>query len=284
MIILKSLYDYDLLVNDVFYRCYHILEYIEKHPNMDELEKDAIKATIMDALVYKKEINPNKESLDFDNLCIVDNLDYYTYEKHPNICGIPLWMKEELRKKRLFITGGIPISMNLAKPPSKLSRYCVYDPNTAVSSIFDDATFYNCYYDSPTRKGIRINEVRPFVEVKINNELYLVDTLTKRILKSNWFKEKYNFEVRDQQTISKMDEEKLDCYKFQTRYHNSLANFLLCTIPILNMLNEPNFDEMRYEVEQCKIYFPNEWEEYKLMEDELKKGGIPDISKFIKKK
>lgn len=103
MIILKSLYDYDLLVNDVFYRCWHILQYIEMHPDMDKLEKEAIKATIMDALVYKKEINPKKQSLDFDNLCIVDNLNHYTYEEHPDICGIPLWMKKNLERKVLLL-------------------------------------------------------------------------------------------------------------------------------------------------------------------------------------
>ena len=240
---MKNLYDYDLLVNDTFYRCWHILEYIEMHPNMDDLEKDAIKATIMDTLVYKKEINPNNSSLDFENLCIVDNLEHYTYEKHPNICGIPLWMKEEFRKKSIIISGGIPVSIFLTKPPSKTSRYCVYDPNIAVSSIFNDATFYNCYYNSPTRNGIRIKEVRPFVEVKIDDELYLVDTLTKRILKSCWFKEKYNFEVRSQHTLSKMDKERLDYYDEHTKKHNFLANYLLLVKPILNNLNTTDFAE-----------------------------------------
>ena len=170
-----NLYDYDLLVNDVFYRCWHILEYIERHPNMSDLEKEAIKATIMDALVTKKLIDPNSQSLDFDKMCIVNNLDFYTYDKHPNICGIPLWMKEKFREKSIYVTGGIPVSIFLAKPPSKIARYCVFDPNTAVSSIFEDATFYNAIYNSPTR-NIRIDEARPFVEVLIDDKLYLCDT------------------------------------------------------------------------------------------------------------
>lgn len=93
-------------------------------------------------------------------------------------------MKEEFRKKSIYISAGIPISIFLSKPPDKFARYCVYDPNSAVSSIFKDATFYNCYYNFPTR-GVRIEEIRPFVEVKIEGEGYLVDTLTKRILKSS---------------------------------------------------------------------------------------------------
>lgn len=62
---MKSLLDYEPLVNEVFYKCWHILEYIEKHLEMTELDKEAIQATIMDALVYKNLINPEKESLDW---------------------------------------------------------------------------------------------------------------------------------------------------------------------------------------------------------------------------
>lgn len=149
---MKSLFDYEFLVNEVFYRCQPILKWIENNKNMSDLDKEAIQATIMDALVYKKLIDPTIESLDLDHLCIVNNLEHYVYNKHPNISGIPQWMKEEFRKKCLTITGGIPISLFLAKPPSKFVRYCVYDPNTAVSAIFPDATFYNVFYNSPTRK------------------------------------------------------------------------------------------------------------------------------------
>ena len=223
-----SLFNYDLLANEIFYKCWHILEYIEKHPDMSDLDKEAINATIMDALVTKGQIDPNTQSLDLGKLCIVNNLDFYNYEKNPNISGIPLWMKEKFRKKSLHITGGVPISIFLAKPPSDVVRYCVYDPNTAVSSIFQDATFYNAIYNSPTR-GVRIEEVRPFVEIKINNELYLVDTLTKRILKSNWFKRTYDFEVINQQTISKMDKKRLKYYKEAVNERKNLSIFLSLT-------------------------------------------------------
>ena len=64
---MHNLYDYNVLVNDTFYKCWHILEYILNHPNMDDLEKKAIKATIMDSLVYHKLIDKDKSSLDLDN-------------------------------------------------------------------------------------------------------------------------------------------------------------------------------------------------------------------------
>lgn len=265
---MKSLFDYEILLNEVFYKCWHILEYIENHPDMSDLDKDAIKATIMEALVSKKLIDPNAQSLDFENLCIVDDLDHYNYEKNPNISGIPLWMKEEFRKKSIYITGGIPVSVFLAKPPSKFIRYCVYDPNTAVSSIFEDATFYNSVYNSPTR-GIRIEEKRPFVEVEIDGELYLVDTLTKRILKSSWFKEKYGFLAVSRQKISEMDDERLGYYKEAVSDDRRLANSLSFMLPILEY-GRPEHAEQRYEVEQSKRYFPEQWAEYEEIKKEIK--------------
>lgn len=269
---MTSLFDYELLVNEVFYKCWHILDWIEKHPDMQELDKEAIKATIMDALVTKNLINPETQSLDLDNLCIVDDLEHYTYEKHPRISGIPLWMKEEFRKKSLYITGGIPVSMFLAKAPDKVLRYCVYDPNTAVSSIFSDATFYNAIYTSPTR-GVRLEEVRPFVEVNIDGEDYLVDTLTKRILKSSWFKEAYDFESKDAFTISKMDKKRLEHYKQHVANHNGLAMLIAFIEPVLEF-DRPELAEMKYELEQSKIYFPEEWEKHEVLLEEMNKFSI----------
>lgn len=46
---MTSLLDYDVITNKVFYKCWHILEYIDKHKkNMSELDKETIQATIMD--------------------------------------------------------------------------------------------------------------------------------------------------------------------------------------------------------------------------------------------
>ena len=36
---MASLVDYELLTNDVFYRCWPILDYIEAHPDMPPLER-----------------------------------------------------------------------------------------------------------------------------------------------------------------------------------------------------------------------------------------------------
>lgn len=236
----------------------------------------------MDALVWRGEIDPSCQSLDFDNLCIVDNLNYYVYEKYPNVCGIPLWMKDELRKKSIYISAGIPITMFLAKPPSKAVRYCVYDPNMAVSSIFSDATFYDSLYDSPTRNGVRIESVRPFVEVSIDGELYLVDTLTKRILKSSWFKKKYNFKIISKYTISELDGENLKAYRNATKESMGLGqtlHFMLWTLD--NDL--PQFAEMKYEIEESKKYFPLEWEKYQEYEKEFELFKT-DPLRLIKKK
>ena len=280
---MKSLFDYEILVNSVFYKCYHVLEYIESHPNMSSLDKEAIKATIMDALVTKNLINPNIESLNLEDLCIVDNLEHYRYEKHPNICGIPLWMKEEFRKKSIYITGGTPISIFLAKPPSKINRYCVYDPNTAVSSIFKDATFYNVFYTSPTR-NMKIEEARPFVEVEIDGELYLVDTLTKRILKSSWFKEKYDFEVKSEQTVSKMDKQRLDYYHEATQEYSNFGATIPMIVPIINSINTPDFAEYKYEIEESKIYFPDEWKKAEIYQEEMNNIVVEGNFAFFKNK
>lgn len=259
--IMKSLVDYDFLVNEVFYRCQHILDYIESHPNMSDLEREAVKATIMDALVYKGLIDPNKESLDFDNLCIRDDLNHYVYDKHPNICGIPQWMKEEFRKKSIVVSAGIPISLFLTKPPSKYMRYCVYDPNTCVGSVFPDATHYNVFYTSPTR-GVRIDDVRPFVEVEIDGELYLVDTLTKRIIKSSFFRKNYGFDVVSSYKVSELTGEFKKHYEEQTAERDNLSTmipFYEMTIDALASI--PDNAEMIYEFNKCREYYPIAFEE-----------------------
>lgn len=264
---MKNLLEYEVIRNETFYKCWHILEYIESHPDMSALDKEAIKATIMDALVTKAEINPATQSLDLDNLCIVNDLEHYVYEEHPNICGIPLWMKEEFRKKALYITGGEPISIFLAKPPSKLIHYCLYDPNIAVSSIFPDATFYEAIYDSPTR-GIRLEETRPFVEVEINGELYLVDVLTKRILKSSWFKQTFNFETTFSYKISELSRKNKQKYNHQISEYCLLEAHLRLLLAMIE-LDEPENAELKFEVEQSKTHFPENWKKSDQTEFEI---------------
>lgn len=272
---MKKLSDYEVLNKEVFYRCEHILDYIKSHPDMPFLEKEAIKSTIMDALVYKDEIDKYREFLNIDNLEITDNPEDYRYEEYPAISGIPLWMKDELRKHCITITGGIPISMSLAKPPSKINRYCVYDPNTAVSSIFEDATFYEVIYTSPTR-GIKIDKERPFVEVNINGVKYLVDVLTKRIIKSSYFKNNFGFDVSYELSKSDFNRKQRKIYNDQVKEENNLAIYICMTEP-LNMMNNtiPNCAEMNYELEKSKEMYPEEWEKSRLIYKDMEmKMGI----------
>ena len=274
---MTSLLDYDILTNEVFYRCWHILDYIAAHPDMPPLERESIEATIMEALVSKKLIDPTKQSLDLKNLVIVDDTEHYCYEEHPRICGIPLWMKDKFRKKSVYIAGSIPISLRLSRPPVKFGRSCVYDPNYAVSSIFEDATFIEAIYDSPTRPGVRLEETRPFVEVKIDGVDYLVDVLTKRILRSDWFKEEFNMDIKHSTTVSTADEEDKRRYYNSIAESNQLATLAAMLEPLIDKTS-PIMAEYRYEFEKTKENFPEEWEKAELFKQEMAKEEGIDLS------
>lgn len=112
---------------------------------MSELDKQAICATIMDALVYKKLIDPEKEFLNLNKLCITNNPNDYKYERCPFVSSIPMELLEKFRTKSIIVSGSIPISLYLSKPAGGV-RYCVYDPNTAVSSFFDEFRFIKAEY------------------------------------------------------------------------------------------------------------------------------------------
>lgn len=265
---MKSLYDYDVLVYEVFHRCWHILEYILKHPDMDELERDVISNTIMDALVYKGLINKDEETLDLANLCIRKSKDYFKYQEKPNATGIPLWLKEKLRTKKVKITAGMPISMFLAKPPSRV-HYCLYDPCHAISTVFDDFTLINAIYDSPTRKGVRLTEPRPFLEVSLNGELYLIDVLLKRLYKKSFFAKNFNIEI----TFSKS---KKNFNKKDKKYYNEevaleiekFGSTLFSMKPFFGMIeNSSSMAEMYYEIEQSKKNEPEAWRELAFEEE-----------------
>lgn len=282
---MKSLLDFDILVNGVFYRGWHILEYIEKHPDMDELEKEAVCATIMQALVEKKLVNPDTQSLDINNLSIVEDVEHFRYQENPNICGFPLWLKEKMRHKSVKISAGIPIALFLAKPASKLVRYCVYDQNYAMSAVFDKFTIYDAIYDSPTRK-VRLEETRPFIETEINGELYLIDTLTKRILKSSWFKERFNFQATHTLNSDDFDAEQRKEYKKMTREENHLPDILSIIIDLkktFGLLDIPNNAEYEYEQEMTRITSPESWEEYERLEKE-KEDFFANPTMFMKRK
>ncbi len=265
---MKSLFDYPVLVNETFYKCWHILEYLEHHDNLDELEKEAIRATIMDALVYKGEIDPESEFLSLTNLAITNNSSDYHYTKTPNVCGIPMEIKDKLRHKSLYISAGVPVTLFLAKPPSKFIRYCVYDPNTAFSSIFDDFTFYEAIYTSPTR-GVRLNDTRPFVEVEINGELYLVDTITNRIFKSSFFKEHYDLEIVDSIRKKNFNRKQKELYAEQTKEHSALAD-IIAIYELNKQIQAPDLAEQNYELERSKEIYPEAWEEYRKIQEHMR--------------
>ena len=265
---MKGLFDYPVLVNETFYKCWHILEYLEHHDNLDELEKEAIRATIMDALVYKGEIDPESEFLSLSNLAITNNSSDYHYTKTPNVCGIPMEIKDKLRHKSLYISAGVPVTLFLAKPPSKFIRYCVYDPNTAFSSIFDDFSFYEAIYTSPTR-GVRINDTRPFVEVEINGELYLVDTITNRIFKSNFFKEHYDLEIVDSIRKKNFNRKQKELYAEQTKEHSALAD-IIAIYELNKQIQAPDLAEQNYELERSKEIYPEAWEEYRKIQEHMR--------------
>lgn len=265
---MKSLYEYEVLVNDTFYRSWHVLEYIEQHPNMSELDREAVKATIMDALVYAGAIDPDWEYLDLENCCISGDPAGYEYDIHPNVSSIPMWLKEEMRHKCVKISAGIPVAMYVARPASYPGAYCVYDPNTAVSSLFKDFTFYEAKYVSPTR-GVKIEKSRPFVEVDINGELYLVDILTKRIFKTSWFKETYDMEIIDSNSPKKFNRGQREHYKEQTEDSVEIATYLCFTEMLRSMIPKSHKDaEFDYELEQARKNYPEEWEKYRIMEEE----------------
>ena len=265
---MKSLFDYPVLVNETFYKCWHILEYLEHHDNLDELEKEAIRATIMDALVYKGEIDPESEFLSLSNLAITNNSSDYHYTKTPNVCGIPMEIKDKLRHKSLYISAGVPVTLFLAKPPSKFIRYCVYDPNTAFSSIFDDFSFYEAIYTSPTR-GVRINDTRPFVEVEINGELYLVDTITNRIFKSSFFKKHYDLEIVDSIRKKNFNRKQKELYAEQTKEHSALAD-IIAIYELNKQIQAPDLAEQNYELERSKEIYPEAWEEYRKIQEHMR--------------
>ncbi|HAB66071.1 MAG TPA: hypothetical protein DCE23_01755 [Firmicutes bacterium] len=253
---MKLLFDYDLLVNDIFYRSEHILSYIERHPNLSSLDKEAISNTILDALVYKGLIDPTKESLDLSNMCIVNDTSHYTYNPNPNITSIPLSIKEQMRNHSIVISGSIPISVFYAKPAGAVT-YCIYDMNTALSTLFPTFSFINCSYDSPTRPGIRATK-RPFLEVTINDELYLVDALTKRIFKSSWFKTKYNLTIDDIESSINFTKEQQSWYQEMTSKSDNYGSYLSISLPIMEMLSsEPKQEETIYEIERSKETFPH---------------------------
>lgn len=262
---MKSLYDYEVLVNDTFYKSWHVLEYMEKHPNMSEEDKKAISATIMDALVYAGEIEPDWEYLDLDNGCISGDTKGYKYEIHPDVASIPMLLKDELRKKSITSTMGIPISIAMPMKIKEIEeyydnyssqgvKYDLVNLNVALSTLFENFSFYLI-----PDKDEKLDN-RTVLEVDINGELYLIDILSRLIYKKTYIEEKL---LKKSMKVSKSD------FTFdQVKYlemQGEESNILDFAYHFLEgyKSNAPQDAELTYEIEKSKEIFPDKWEEYK---------------------
>lgn len=261
-----ELKQYDLIVSHVFYRSYHVLDYIAKNPNMSDLDREAICATIMDALVYKGLIDPAKQSLDLDRLCICDDTKHYCYNPQPFVTSIPLEIKEKMRKRCLKFSGGIPASVFYARPAGS-ARYCIYDMNTVFSAFFDEATFIVCDYQSPTREGVIATD-RPFVEVPINGTHYLVDALTKRIFRSDSFRERYRLTEKRRIAKKDFDETQKEVYAEQISEDNNYAVYL-SLVGCFFQSGEGNLAEIAYETNMSRCYFLEQFDEAERLKQEM---------------
>lgn len=264
-----SLYDIDLLVNDIFYRSEHILSYIETH-ELTALDKEAIINTILYELSYYNIIDPKKQSLDLNTMSICDNLKHSTLINTPFVLGIPSHIKEQLRYQPIYLSGGLPASTMIARPASNL-HYCLYDMNTAFSIAFDNFKFLECNYDSPTRPGVRV-EKRPFIEVKIDGVNYLADLLTKRLFRKDVFIAKYKLEVLKELSNDNFNDEQTMLYLEQTELDNNRIGEMLLFTASLNesFRGVPKFSEYLYEFEKVKELYPEAVVESKKLEEDLK--------------
>lgn len=271
-----DLMDSDVLVHETFYRGYPIFKWIEKHPDMDELDKEAIKATIMDALVHHDIINAKEDRLDLKHLCIVKSQseDYYAYQEHPFVCGIPMWMKEEYRKLCIVASKHIPISLFLTDVGEQ-SR-CIYDMNLSACFPFSNFTLCEVAYDSPTRKGIRVGK-RQFPKININEEDYFVDVLTRRIFLVSEFMKRYHATLLEETTKEDLIKRDQLLYEQETTMETRF-DFYIISKKIIQPINstDDRFSENYYELEKSKKYFPQEWEKASKEFHIMKERGFID--------
>lgn len=278
---MKSLEEYEIL-QTVFYRGMRILEYLSMYPEMNELDKEAIKSTIMSALVYKKCIDPTREFLDLENSRIVTSSGY-KYQEYPFVTGYPLWLKEEMRKRIIRQSGSVPISVYAARPSGRVT-YCIYDANTVLSIFFDDFSFIEADYDSPTRPGVRVKD-RPFLEVKMGEKVYLVDTLTKRFFEKEEFTRRYHLTVSWMVNNKEFTPQQQEIYKEQTEERTEeYGTFLSFVIPMMDSFRAyPKFQEYIHEYEESKKVFPRAFKDAnRLMKEceSLVSIGVP--KQFVK--
>ncbi len=257
---MKKLEEYEVL-KTVFYRGVSILEYIRLYPNLDDLDVEAIKATIMNALVDSNSIHPEREFLSLDSCAITNNPADYHYGKFPFVMGYPLWLKDKMRNRIIRQSGSIPISVHASRPSGRVS-YCIYDANTTLSVFFEDFAFIEADYSSPTRQGVRV-EKRPFLEVFMNDRTYLVDVLTKRFFEEEEFAKRYGLTVSYRIRKKDFNRKQKEIYAEQTEESKEgYGSFLALSLPMLSVFSQiPKFQEYLYELEESKKHFEGAWED-----------------------
>lgn len=276
---MRKLSSYQVLKEDVFYRGMHILDYLYTAKDISNLDIEAIKNTILTALVEKNEINPGCEFLDLKKMVITD-IYYFgcdIYNPKPFVQGFPLWMKEKLRSRALKITGSLPVSVHASRPTSELG-YCIYDANTAFSILFDDFKFLVADYNSPTRPKTRAQN-RPFLEANVDGTAYLFDILTKRMYDKKAFMKIYDMDIKESISKSEFDDNQNKLYQEQTEENsNSYGAFLAMTDSFIDMMrNNPNMQEYIYEIEKSKKYFPQAFKDAEQFKQEVEQLNYSTI-------
>ena len=266
-----SLFDIELL-NHIFYRSEYILKYIERRKEkLSLLDIEGLANTIINELVINNIMDPNTQSLDIIHMEIVDNLSHICYEKHPFIVGIPSTIKEHARNKILNITAGYPVSVYMSKPAGRI-RYCIYDMNTALSSIFDEFSLVEAEYDSPTRIGER-TESRPFLIINYNNYDYYVDLLTQRMFRKDLFDSTYNVKLSHVLNSKEFSDKQREIYEEQVRESGPTNHSSLITMTggFEYIRDIPKMEEFNYEYELAKERYPEAFKEAEEMKKEIKR-------------
>lgn len=277
---MKKLDSYEVLNNEVFYRGMHILDYLYSKEKISILDLEAVKATILCALVDRKLIDPDCEFLDLRTMSITNNFYFGCdiYNPKPFVQGFPLWMKEELRNHSLHITGSLPVSVHAARPAGA-THFCIYDANTAFSILFSEFSFIIADYDSPTRPNKRAVN-RPFLEADVDGTTYLFDLLTKRMFDKKGFVRRYNMEEKQRVQKSKFDESQQAVYQEAVAEENIYyGSYLLMSLPMIEAMRDfPRMQEYIYEIERSKKYYPEAFKEAEALKDDIKKLEIGQLN------
>ena len=107
------------------------------------------------------------------------------------------------------------------------------------------------------------------MEVEINGELYLVDTITNRIFKSSFFKKHYDLEIVDSIRKKNFNRKQKELYAEQTKEHSALAD-IIAIYELNKQIQAPDLAEQNYELERSKEIYPEAWEEYRKIQEHMR--------------